>query len=96
MRAALFGQLKIDSEAMGVMTETAIFSQWQHSKMIELYYARWNSGEIDIVHLDQVHQSPSWIVEVKWSDRPYNSPSELDKCIEFVKKSRCIPAYQSH
>jgi uncharacterized protein len=64
MRAALFGQLKIDFEAMGAMTETAIFSQWQQSKTIELYYARWNSGEIDIVHLDQVHQSPSWIVEV--------------------------------
>ena len=55
--------------------------------MIELYYARWNSGEIDIVHLDQAHQSPSWIVEVKWSDRPYNSYSELNNCIEFVKKN---------
>ncbi|MFN9176598.1 MAG: ATP-binding protein [Synechocystis sp.] len=87
MRAALFGQLEINSEAMGAMTETAIFSQWQHSKMIELYYARWNSGEIDIVHLDQAHQSPSWIVEVKWSDRPYNSCSELNNCIEFVKKN---------
>ncbi|MGP1374904.1 MAG: ATP-binding protein [Almyronema sp.] len=87
MRAALFGQLEINSEAMGAMTETAIFSQWQHSKMIELYYARWKTGEIDIVHLDQVHQLPSWIVEVKWSDRPYNSTSELDNCIEFVKKN---------
>ncbi|MGA1409875.1 MAG: ATP-binding protein [Prochlorotrichaceae cyanobacterium] len=87
MRAALFGQLTIDSEAMGAMTETAIFSQWQHRKIVELYYARWNSGEIDIVHLDQVHQSPSWIVEVKWSDRPYHSRSELDNCIEFVKKN---------
>lgn len=92
MRAALFGQLKIDSEAMGAMTETAIFSQWQQSKAIELYYARWNSGEIDIVHLDQVHQSPSWIVEVKWSDRPYNSHSELDNCIEFVKKIQVYPS----
>jgi predicted AAA+ superfamily ATPase len=87
MRTALFGQLKADSGAMGAMTETAIFSQWQHSKMTELYYARWNSGEIDIVHLDEVHQSPSWIVEVKWSDRPYSACSELDNCIEFVKKN---------
>ena len=87
MRAALFGQLEINSEAMGAMTETAIFSQWQHSKMIELYYARWNTGEIDIVHLDRAHQSPSWIVEVKWSDRPYSSTSELNNCIEFVKKN---------
>jgi uncharacterized protein len=91
MRTALFGQLKIDSEAMGNMTETAIFSQffsqWQQSKLIELYYARWSSGEIDIVHLDRVHQSPAWMVEVKWSDRPYNFHSELNNCIEFVKKN---------
>jgi len=69
------------------MTETAIFSQWQHRKIVELYYARWHTGEIDIVHLDQAHQSPSWIVEVRWSDRPYHSTSELDNCIEFVKKN---------
>lgn len=87
MRAALFGQLETDSKAMGAMTETAIFSQWQHSKMIELYYARWKTGEIDIVHLEAAHQSPSWIVEVKWSDRPHSTPSELDNCIEFLKKN---------
>ncbi|MEM6254259.1 MAG: ATP-binding protein [Cyanobacteria bacterium P01_D01_bin.156] len=87
MRAALFGQLDTNSKAMGAMTETAIFSQWQHSKMIELYYARWKTGEIDIVNLEAVNQSPSWIVEVKWSDRPYSSPSALDNCVEFVKKN---------
>ena len=76
-----------NAEAMGSMIETAIFSQWQHSRITELYYARWNSGEIDIVHLDRVDQSPSWIVEVKWSDRPERSHSELDNCIEFVRKN---------
>lgn len=90
MRAALFGQLKTDSKAMGAMTETAIFSQWQHSKMIELYYARWKTGEIDIVHLGKAHQTPSWVVEVKWSDRPYSSTSELDNCIEFAKKNPSV------
>jgi uncharacterized protein len=30
MRAALFGQIDANSEAMGALTETAIFSQWQH------------------------------------------------------------------
>lgn len=90
MRAALFGQLTADSEAMGAMTETAIFSQWQHSKMTELYYARWNSGEIDIVCLDTPDQSPFWAVEVKWSDRPYTYLSELDNCVEFVNKNKNI------
>lgn len=87
MRAALFGQLEIDSKAMGAMTETAIFSQWPNSKAIELYYARWNTGEIDMVCLDQVHQSPAWIMEVKWSDRPHSATSELDSCVEFIKKN---------
>jgi predicted AAA+ superfamily ATPase len=86
MRAALFGQLDANSEAMGSMTETAIFSQWQHSKVTELYYARWKSGEIDIVNLDKVNQLPSWIVEVKWSDRPYRTLAELDNCVEFANK----------
>ncbi|MEA5479419.1 ATP-binding protein [Pseudanabaena galeata UHCC 0370] len=86
MRAALFGQIDANSEAMGAMTETAIFSQWQHSKVVELFYARWKSGEVDIVHLDNVNQLPSWIVEVKWSDRPYRTLAELDNCVEFVNK----------
>lgn len=90
MRAALFGQLETSSKAMGAMTETAIFSQWQHSKMAELYYARWKTGEIDIVHLDPSHQLPSWIVEVKWSNLPHSNPDALDNCIEFAKKNLAI------
>lgn len=84
MRAALFGQISADAEAMGALTETAIFSQWQHSKSAKLFYARWNRGEVDIVYLDDVGQRPDWAVEVKWSDRPYTIHSELDNCVEFV------------
>ncbi len=90
MRAALFGQLDPEAKAMGALTETAIFSQWQHNRVVELYYARWNSGEVDIVNLNPVNQSPAWIVEVKWSDRPLSSPSELDNCLEFIKKNPTI------
>jgi predicted AAA+ superfamily ATPase len=87
MRAALFGQLEIDAEAMGALTETAIFSQWQHNKQIELYYARWNAGEIDIVYLNDSDQKPLWAVEVKWSDRPYSVLGELDNCVDFVVRN---------
>lgn len=87
MRAALFGQIEADSSAMGALTETAIYSQWQHSKLTELYYARWNTGEIDIVHLNGSDQKPTWAVEVKWSDRPYTARSELDNCVEFVSRN---------
>lgn len=85
MRAALFGQVNAESAAMGPLTETAIFSQWQHSDTIELHYARWSHGEIDIVSLDKSRQSPHWIVEVKWSDRPCQDYSQLRHCVEFVQ-----------
>lgn len=90
MRAALFGQIDSESEAMGPLTETAIFSQWQHNQQIELYYARWNSGEIDIIHMRGSNQQPQWAVEVKWSDRPYVSRGELDNCVEFVGRNPLI------
>ncbi len=85
MRAALFGHVDSDAETMGNLTETAIFSQWQHSGSVELYYARWNTGEVDIVWLSSSHQRPEWIVEVKWSDRPMEDRSLLRHCVEFTQ-----------
>jgi predicted AAA+ superfamily ATPase len=90
MRAALFGQLDSESEAMGSLTETAIFSQWQHSQQTELYYARWKTGEIDIVFLNDADQRPLWAIEVKWSDRPYKARGELDNCVDFVARNKNI------
>lgn len=90
MRAALFGQISPDSDAMGALTETAIYSQWQHSKATNLYYSRWNTGEIDIVCLGTSDQKPLWAVEVKWSDRHYTSRGELDNCVEFTEKNKSI------
>jgi uncharacterized protein len=87
MRAALFGQINANSEAIGALTETAVFSQWQHSQQTQLYYARWKTGEVDIVSLGSFDQQPSWAVEVKWSDRPHKVHKELDNCIEFVQRN---------
>lgn len=87
MRAALFGQVDAESPAMGALTETAIFSQWQHGGQTNLYYARWNTGEVDIVYLDVTEQKPLWTVEVKWSDHPFTARDELDNCVEFVMKN---------
>lgn len=87
MRAALFGQLQPNSSAIGALTETAIYSQWQHSQTVELYYARWSSGEVDIVHMSGTEQKPTWVVEVKWTDRPYSTHSELNNCVDFATKN---------
>lgn len=85
MRAALFGHVDPNAPAMGALTETAIFSQWAHNNFIDLYYARWSSGEVDIVFLDKANQSVYWAVEVKWSDKPSTYHSELENCVELVK-----------
>lgn len=92
MRAALFGQVANDSDAMGQLTETAIYSQWLHSNTIDrLYYARWNnggqSGEIDIVYRANEKIKPGWCIEVKWSDKPLQKTSELDNCVYFAKQN---------
>lgn len=87
MRAALFGQISADSDAMGSLTETAIYSQWQHSTLTELYYSRWNTGEVDLVSLTASTQQPNWAVEIKWSDRPYQARSELDGCVDFATRN---------
>lgn len=71
MRAALFAPVdKDDSQLIGKLTESAIFSQWQHSANFrKLKYARWrNEGEVDIVYL-HTDGKPLWIGEIKWSDR---------------------------
>jgi predicted AAA+ superfamily ATPase len=88
IRAALFGPISADHEAMGTLTETAIFSQWFDSKNIDLlHYARWKSGEVDIVCLDIAEQKPVWCVEVKWSDLPYSDVRKLKSLIEYTKKN---------
>ena len=87
MRAALLGQVEADSQAMGQLTETAIFSQWQHSENMTLYYARWKTGEVDIVSLSSETQKPTWAVEVKWTDRPVEDHSQLNNCIEFIRQN---------
>lgn len=88
MRAALFGPVTEDHEAMGNLTETAIFSQWFHNENIDnLHYSRWKSGEVDIVWLNIATQKPYWCVEVKWSDLPCSDSRMLKGIIEFSKKN---------
>ena len=86
MRAALFGQIDPNSQHMGALTETAIYSQWQHGNIDSLYYARWDNGEIDIVYLNDL-QKPQWFIEIKWTDRPFSDHKELDNCITFKRKN---------
>jgi predicted AAA+ superfamily ATPase len=71
MRAALFSGVKEgDNTLIGHLAESAVFSQWQHSLgFSSLRYARWRSGEVDVVYLGKENQKPNWIGEIKWSDQ---------------------------
>lgn len=88
MRAALFGSLAEDDQAMGALAETAIYCQWFHDTefLSHLHYARWPQGEVDIVALNAMTQKPSWCVEVKWSDRPAKDSKLLRHVIAFVQE----------
>lgn len=92
IRAALFGFVRADDEAMGALAETAVWSQWLHSIGIiqSLHYARWKAGrteyEVDLVSLDAATQAPRFAVEIKWSDRAYDDWSELRGLREFASR----------
>ncbi len=85
MRAALFSPATESDPNLGFLVETAIFSQWFHSTDI-LTYARWKTGEVDIVYLAP-DQTPVWAGEVKWSDRPANNNKELENILGFCRRN---------
>ena len=86
LHCALFGPVADDDEEMGSVAETAVFAQWFHSDSHRrLRYARWQGGEVDIVHLDR-RQRPDWCVEVKWSDGYLRRSGELNGLKEFTNR----------
>lgn len=96
IRAALFGNVRADDEAMGQLAETALWSQWLHSAaMIDaLHYARWRQGrkdmEVDLVAIDARTQAPKFAVEVKWSDSAYDNWNELKGLREFALRHKLV------
>lgn len=93
MRAALFSPLEPhESDKIGHLAESAVFSQWQHSSNFRhLRYARWRQGrqegEVDIVYLSPTNVRPVWIGEVKWSDAVMkNHQSEMKSIVHFLRK----------
>ena len=84
LRCALFGPVGDNDPEMGAVAETAVYAQWFHSDLA-LHYARWGSGEVDIVRLNG-RQRPEWCVEIKWSDRHVQNPKTLKSFREFSKR----------
>ena len=83
--SAMFHPVSADDEMMGHLAETAIFSQWFHDlDWGMMSYARWDKGEVDIVYVDPSSMKPDWAVEVKWSDRYFDRPSDLEALLYFA------------
>jgi predicted AAA+ superfamily ATPase len=84
LRTALFSPIMKNDPFIGNMVETAIFSQWQHSIIDneKSYYARWKKGEIDMVNINQ-DQKPVRVLEIKWSNRFAEDPSQLKNLKTF-------------
>jgi uncharacterized protein len=91
LRTALFSPIIETDNETGNMVETAIFSQWMHRENLDLKYARWkmgrSEGEVDIVLLDNKLFKPQWCVEIKWSNRYFEKPQELNSLIFFCKQN---------
>ena len=90
LRCALFEPIKMIDGNIGDMIETAIYSQWIPRKG-HIAYANWkmgrSQGEVDLVGINDALQKPYWAVEIKWSDRFFDRPSELSSLQYFMEKN---------
>ena len=92
LRCALFQPIKVSDEEIGNMVETAVFAQWIPRQGVDISFAHWRlsnkqQGEVDIVGIDSGRQKPQWAVEIKWSDRYAQHPSELESLLWYMPKN---------
>ena len=91
LRCALFEPVKIIDGNIGDMIETAIYSQWI-PRNNHIAYANWKvgrtQGEVDLVGINDALQKPYWAVEIKWTDRFFDRPTELSSLKYFMEKNQ--------
>jgi uncharacterized protein len=92
LRSALFTPLQPTDKLMGAMVETAIYAQWLQREWFEPWYARWTQGrfqgEVDMVGLSPQNFKPQWALEIKWSNRYFESPGELKSLLTFCETNK--------
>lgn len=96
LRAAMFAPISDDSDpkVLGGMVETAMMAQLVHSWVIhKIYYARWRSGEVDLVTVDMATGKPTIAEEIKWSDRVEKDSSLLNNIISFSSRHKLNRVY---
>ncbi|MCJ1807657.1 ATP-binding protein [Flavobacterium covae] len=88
LRSALFSPITYNDELIGNLVETAIFAQWMHREWFTPWYARWNNGEVDMVALSDSSLKPIWALEIKWSNRYFDKPSDLKSLYKFCEENK--------
>ncbi len=88
LRSALFTPISATDEMMGNMVETAIFAQWMHRESFTPWYARWSTGEVDMVGLSDTNLKPLWALEIKWTNRYASKPNELKSLLKFCAENQ--------
>jgi predicted AAA+ superfamily ATPase len=88
LRSALFSPIQATDEVIGALAETAIFAQWMHRSNFTPWYARWATGEVDMVKLSAKNLKPLWALEIKWSDRFPSKPAELKSLLKFCQENK--------
>ena len=95
LRCALFEPVKMQDGNIGDMIETAIYSQWI-PRSVRIAYANWKigrtQGEVDLVGINEALQKPCWAVEIKWSDRFFDKPTELSSLQYYMEKNHLSQA----
>ena len=89
LRCALFLPITPEDKEIGNMVETAVFAQWIPRLGANIGYAGWRvgrqaMGEVDIVGINEARQKPDWAVELKWTDRYFETPGELTSLRSFM------------
>ena len=94
LRCALFSPIDNDDDFIGSLVETAIFAQWIQGGKSDFYYANWtkgrDKGEVDIVWVEEATQKAFSMVEIKWTDRFVDNPTELKSIYYFLQNNSDI------
>lgn len=95
MRSALFEPVTNDSPEIGHLVETAFITQWAHSFVLmkNIYYSRWNKGEVDFVYFE--NEKIDTCIEIKWSNKYVLHPEKLKSLLKYAEKNSVSNIYVS-
>lgn len=89
LRSALFSPVTPDDPFIGHIIENTVYAQMLHTDIRQLYYARWEKGEIDFVELDNLQHVQN-VLEIKWSDKAVKDKTELKQLVAFCHNTQPV------